>query len=647
MDESQKLPQSLRDILERDLPDVEAIMRWLERHGDIDALRRYARELGGPDGLPQSSEQIARYIARHMTRLRGGLQRRASMFSVPTTMTSSAVSDDEVERTKPREAIVDWKIECAHHAALTRPVVTQPTLLEVVPDQGETVDHIILSWRDDHRSSMPPELSLVSGTESTAIARGTVAGGYTSYAFDVMAPEPWKYSPLSVEFWKAISAPRSYTVRGGPCPIIVKSHDPSQWKIELTFPALRKFEAGCKFSKPVPTSKGKGVREKMTMETEFKKAAWSPTSKYYGSVAASDDAAGVVLSEMKHQTISISRDGHKLELDKLEYIDNIMRTMQAILDIIKGVQEYAPKWGWYAQFNIQFLQGKLTAEWYWKEAEDHRAFRYVDIGGAIDLIGISFEIGVGLSAAGFEAQIYAAFSWSLGLECHATRDRPDATSGIPLQSKSTVEGSVGFRAAAGTIVKCNGQIKSSIVFDYTIGINLPDRREIFSVDGGYTFMGLEGSLMFSTGLFSIGGSAVMATATKKFIEPRPRVPFSLFAPAKKYTPPVLSHHAIKSKLVEVLSKDWDIRVFTTSGSAWTPDRRWSLDEIAELLATRIDRDGAFCRKPEVVDAIANSIRKDLDVLGEKEWQRDWIDAKIFHAYVNGPRIAAHLENAAI
>ncbi|XXT15177.1 hypothetical protein WME94_33500 [Sorangium sp. So ce429] len=567
---------------------------------------------------------------------------------------TQAVKDEKPPEPKPKETEVkvrDWKIECKHHAAGSRPFFERGTLIQVVPDKGKTKDTVTVHWRDDYLGSMPPSLALTTPghTEAKASQSGASAG-YTAYKGEVaylgeLDELRFPFPP----FWRALNEKTSYTFAAGPRPVSVEVYNPRQFKLELKFPALESFKAGFKYTTSSQSLEGDSLsklslakKKTVTEKLEIGEEGWRPSTLKTAQSSSSHTATttgGKTTHEHKPKaetstkladSIALSRDGGELSIDAAKIVGSLLEFIKDGLDIIKTIKGYAPQVGWYVDLDIQVMQGGLAAEWYWQEWQDHRVFRYIDVKASLDIFSITFEIGVGVSAYSFKLQVFGQISGSLGVEMSGTRYKPDGAPGAALQGKGSIGGALGARAEAGYFFKFDAKMATALEVDLTIGINQPSRSQILSIDGGFVWTGIECTATGSVGMWGIGG-------TKKWkgtLVPKSERMHVEWPSPKEYKPPFMSRDAIEAALVKVLSNSWSIRVFTPSGSAFTMDEAWTVDQIAGALAGRIERDHAFHRTPEMVDALANAVRQDLDALGER-WGRDWIEADRFKAYLDG------------
>lgn len=626
---------------------------------------------------PPEDHELCRLVARRLSMGTLVLVRRRqapldpARFEAPPVQggATDATPGEKTSESQPQETelkIRDWKIECKHHATGSRPFFERGTTIQVVPDKGKTKDTVTVHWRDDYLVSMPPSLSLTTPGKPPAEASQAGAGaGYTAYKGEVaylgdLNELRFPFPP----FWRALNETTVYTFGDGPQQIRAEVYNPRQFKLELNFPALDSFRAGYKYTASSQSIEGdsltklslakkKTVKEKLEAGGE----GWRPSTRKLrsGSLSSTTTTTGgktsrKVEGEFESHTkladaLVLSRDGGALKIDVVKLVGSILEFIKEGLDLVKTIKGYAPQVGWYVDLDLQVMQGGLEAEWYWQEWQDHRAFRYIDVIASLEVFSITFEIGVGVSAYSFKLQVFGQVSGSLGVELSGTRYKPDGAPGLALQANGTIGGALGARAEAGYFFKFDAKMETALEVDLTIGVNQPSRSQILSIDGGLVWTGIQCTATGSVGMWGIGG-------TKKWkgtLVPKSERMHVEWPSPREYKPPFMSRDAIKAVLVKVLSNGWDVRVFTPSGSAFIADRAWSMDEVAGALAARIERDQAFHRTPEMVDALANAIRQDLDALGDR-WGRDWIEAERFEAYVNseidGRSLQKHLSDGA-
>ncbi|WP_437806599.1 hypothetical protein [Sorangium sp. So ce1078] len=645
-------------------PDaIERHVRFLledpsNRHRLLRALEDDALELA----CPPDDHQLCMLVTRRLSMGTLVLVRRRELspqiarLDTPPAQNGAnqAAKEEKPPEPKPKETeakVRDWKIECKHHAAGSRPFFERGMLIQVVPDKGKTKDTVTVHWRDDYLGSMPPSLALTTpGHPEAKASQSGASAGYTAYKGEVayhgeLNELRFPFPP----FWRALNEKTSYTFGAGPRPVSVEVYNPRQFKLELKFPPLESFKAGYKYSAYSRTFKGDSLstlsiakKKTVTKELEISEEGWKPsTLKIAKSSSSHTTTTTGGKTTQKHDpesetstkladSIVLSRDGGALSIDAAKIVGSLLEFIKEVLRLMKTIQSYAPQVGWYFELDIQVMQGGLAAEWYWQEWQDHRVFRYVDVKAALDIFSITFEIGVGVSAFTCKLQVFGQVSGSLGVEMSFTRYKPDGGIGISRQIKGRIAGALGARVEAAYFLKFDAKMETALEVDLTVGINQPNRSQIISIDGGFVWTGIACTATGSIGMWGICGTKTW----KGTLVPKSDRLHVEWPSPKEYKPPFMSRDAIKAVLVKVLSRSWDVRVFTPSGSVLVADKAWTVDDVAGALAARIERDHAFHRTPEMVDALANAVRQDLDALGDR-WGRDWIEADRFNAYING------------
>jgi hypothetical protein len=551
------------------------------------------------------------------------------------------------ERRDPEVKIRDWKLECRHHTTKGRNIIEKGTFIDVVPDKGETKDQVKVHWRDDYLGSMPPSLTVrTTGRPDAQASQAGGGGGFTAYGFDAeYLGDRNIFNILNPLFWRAYTAKTTYNVAPGPTAVTVNVYNPRQFKFEFKLPPMRGIKQGSKYeaqggANVVRALSGKGVlKEKHTTEDAY----WSPSSLTL-KTTRTDSSPGPDFkpseSEQKiADTISITRDGAGIpdaNLMGLKTIGKLLTYADRMRAIAEMVSDYAPKVGWYIDWNLQLMQGGLAVEWYWKEHTDHRVFQYIDFNLSLTIFSLTFEIGIGISACSFKLQLYASVSGELTVEAGAKRDSPDGAPGFTLPTlKGKITGALGARAEAGHVFQFNAKGETAIEAEAGIGINQGSRGMV-TVDCRARWTGIKATCTFAAGAFGIS-----YTKTESWTPIAAGPWWGLTWPEEQeYVPPSLSRDRIASIVEAVLYRGWNVRVFDAS------DNQVSNDRVAGMIADRIERDRAFDKTQKMVDGLANAIRQDLDVIGTRAWRRDYITIDQLNQYlgggVSGRSIAPHL-----
>jgi len=274
------------------------VPRLLENPSNRDGLRRLLEDDTSDLAWPPDDEQLCRLLSRRLSMgtlvlIRPRLQVVGlSLFENPAVEQAAATATQTKEpEPKPKEPEVkvrDWKIECKHHAAGSRPFFERGTSIQVVPDKGKTKDTVTVHWRDDSLGSMPPSLALTTAGRPAAEAKQSGGGGgFTAYKGEVEYRghlDELRF-PLP-PFWSALNEKTSYTFGPGPQSIGVEVYNPRQFKLELKFPALESFSAGYKYSassssieggslSKLSMAKKKTVKETLTVS----ETGWKPSKR--------------------------------------------------------------------------------------------------------------------------------------------------------------------------------------------------------------------------------------------------------------------------------------------------------------------------------------------------------------------------------
>lgn len=539
--------------------------------------------------------------------------------------------------------IRDWKIECHHHTSKGRAFIERGTYIDVVPDLGKTKDSVKVHWRDDYIGALPASLTVrTAGKPEAQANRAGGGGGYTAYGYEVeYLGDRNIQNIISPLFWRAYLEKTTYSFAPGPASINVNVFNPRRFKFEFKLPPMAGIKGGSKYeaqgAQQIRALANKGtLKERVTTEDAY----WTPSSLTL-KTSRTDSAPGPNFkpreSEQKlADTIQLTRDSALVpDLNYLQLVGSIIQYADTMRRIVEMVKDYAPKVGWYIDWNLQLMQGGLAVEWYWKEHTDHRVFQYIDFNIQLTLFSLTFELGIGVSACSFKLQIYAQLSGELAIEAGAKHDTPDGGVGVQLPTvKGKIAGALGARAEAGYLFKFEAKGETAIEAELGMGIN-QGRGKMVNVDARARWTGIKCRATFSTGFLGISHNK-----TENW-QPIAESPWwGLTWPEEKnYVPPTITRDRVASTVEAVLYRGWNVRVFDG-------DRQLELGRVAGMIADRIERDRAFDKTQKAVDAIANSIREDLDVIGDRNWGRDYVTLADLNSYLNGSvrgrSIAPHL-----
>jgi hypothetical protein len=642
----------LRSILDDDAPDelpysdevmlTHYLHHFLDTPGNREALRAVAMaDPLAPCG-PLSDYELLELLARRLAA--GSLRlvavdapepqwetRDAPGTGGDSTGTQAGGEPARQEPVSTEPKVKDWILECQHHTSNGRDLQQRGASIKVVPDKGKTKDLVKLHWRDDWLGSMPSSLAVRTPGRADGEAKQSGASGrYTTYGFDAeYLGDIDIINILNPLFWRAFTERTKHTIQPGPTSVEVEVYNPRQFKFEFAFPPMAGLKEGSKYE-----ASGAGqIRAlartgKLERKYEVEDAYWSPSSLTLNtdrfSTHPGPDYKPSESEQKWADTIKLTRDGGNVQLDLLKIAGSILEFADTMREIVKMVKDYAPQVGWYIDWNLQLMQGALAVEWYWKEHTDHRVFQYIDFNIALTLFSLTFEIGIGVKACSFKLQIYAQLSGELKVEAGAKRDSPDGAPGFTLPTlKGKITGALGARAEAGYVFKFEAKGETAVEAECGIGIN--QRNSIVTFDARARWTGIECTATFSAGFFGISH-----TKTQKLTLVGAGPWWGITWPKDEpYTPPTLSRDRIAAAVASVLTSGWNVRVFDEGDNYVEPS------VVAGMIADRIERDQAFDKTQKMVDALANGIRQDLDVLGARDWRRDWVSLADLRQYLSG------------
>jgi hypothetical protein len=557
------------------------------------------------------------------------------------------------EPTRPRteeKKIRDWRLECSHHAAGKRALFQKGTVIQLVPDKGKTKDKVKLWWKDEPLGSLPDELPVgVPVPKGKQLPKAPLeSGGGDTGTFALDAEFFGELNNVAFPlpaFWRAWREPTVYSLGPGPTTVRVDVFNPRHFKLELSMPPLSGFKTGSKFEAdtldPAVLRNRSALTEKLTVE----ESGWTPSTlqvKSYRTATHPEPDFKATESESSLGGIKLTRDDTEVEIEALKVIGSILEasaTLRDLVTAIKKFKDFAPSIGWYIDFGAQFFQGGIAVEWYWKEHTDHQVFTYYDFNVSLKIFSIEFELGLGVGAFGFRLQIFAQLAGELVVEGGAKHEKPEGRLGFNFPAaKGKVTGALGARFEAGAFFKFEAKGETGIELELTVGVNQRDKPFIFDFRARWT--GISCTATGSVGLFGIGGKKTWTSV----LVPESRW-IGLTLPAEKeYVPPFLSRDRIAQIVLGVITDGWDVRVIRGSGAWYKRDHRWPPEEIAGVIADRIDADPLVDRTNDSIDGLAHAIRKDLDQLGVRTG-RDYIEEPTFRQYVAGPGMAARLSAA--
>ncbi|TKC96340.1 pesticin C-terminus-like muramidase [Polyangium fumosum] len=548
---------------------------------------------------------------------------------------------------KPTETGSELVVFCEHELGSRQGRVKNVDRYEVVQDVKAGKDQVTLLHKDSAKPS-PAALTVTCRGEKTQVKGEAQAQGYTQYDIDAPFKGAQIKNILEGTFWRNFTQATEYKVEGLAKPVTIASYRPNTWKLSIKLPPMRGYKVGAKLEKEtqvVVGPKGVAAAQRKTATIEKEVTGWKNTTTKTTTVtqttavamnatqliAAQKTEAETSPLEVKAtkrvQPIELTCDG-KLVPDELATFNTLLGIVgiaNQVLGILIAIQDVVPKVGWYAEASVQILQGSFNLEWGMKEYKDHRT--YFGLKASIDLVlfAISLEVGVGVEC-GFKAQVFAKIDGSLTLSLSAERVNPGAGLALQVPLALTITGSVGARFEAGNWVKLEGSFETALELSGTFELHVEKGA---SVSGSLKWTGLKGKVTASVGK---GGSLGSYAKQQNFVDAEDLGSFKW--PDKPYVAPHITKSQIEGIVLGKITEGLNVRVFTESGSAFTPDTQWSSQKIAATIAAKIDSRADIRRDSKSMEGLAHDIRQRLDVIGTRDWARDWIDDKTFLNFVN-------------
>jgi hypothetical protein len=645
---------------EREIRQV--LARWLSAEPWRTQLRMYiARELRVEARTDDAL--IDRICAlREVRGLRLVRAERMGLWDPSTQAEASELAGESLSTLARKDAVRDWKYRCEHEIDGEARTTKRNERLMVVPykddkDGKVNTDIIEILLRDDLHG--PPASLTATPSGGSAVKspdKGDQGGGYHAYAIPVaFLGDTSIVNFLRPAFWEMFNSRTTYTVTGASAPIAIDVMYPYEWTLSVSLPPLRSFKAGARLDESISLKEPSIKRE---VSAKFSVEDWAPSSqKKTTTTYESNDSVAVTPNtlsleskrSLKHESgqrafggISLKRsDGLKVGVEELNLLVAIAKGIEEFISIIDAIKDAAPKVGWYVDLDVQFLQGTFSVAWGWREYEDHRAYRWIDVLIDMKLLSVALELGIGVEV-GFKAQIYAKLEGEVKLAIEGQRSSPDGLPGLDQGITGSIMGSIGARFEVGNLLKIDAHGETGLKIELKLRLNAPSR--IVACDLEVKWTGIRVSFTSSSGLFGIGGSKEYE---RELVSPK-TIMSSSFPQEQKYNPVYISDERIESILEGVLTRGLNVRVVESGKSSLSVfgigDISWPMKRIVKTLAARLKGYRTMKRDKKTIEGIAHSIRADLDELGAR-LLRDYVEARDFEAYVAGPKLERHLDDA--
>ncbi|HMA64943.1 MAG TPA: hypothetical protein VKO63_07095, partial [Chitinispirillaceae bacterium] len=444
---------------------------------------------------------------------------------------------------------------------------------------------------------------------NTAVVQKTSEAGIKRWDMDCM----WSNSdntanPFLPDFWRQLYNPQELSVSGLRDPLSVKLYKPDQYSLSLKFPPIRRFQSGIKLAKQDILKKGIGKSNEtkdLSPEDVHESKSWKIGTDL-ATIPFSGDKPVIYKVNSVERTIS-----------GLSALGSLVRMITAFQKIIQAIKDNIPEAGIYVDMQFKLFEGLFKYEWGWKEYKDHRAFMRMAAIVDITLIGISFELGVGVSGFSIKLQVFALLKSNLTISFNGERVSPENTAEISFPIKTTADASVGARFEALYIVKIEGTVTTGIEIKGFFKIST---REGPSLNASITWTGIKANITVSA---NVAKSAGTKEPEKKFdgktstIESTKRervlvdaVPLGVFQwpSQEKYAPLFIP----REKVVAVIDK-----VFREGSNLCVHDEKNNeidLKTIVNRMADYIDKRKNVNRTEETVRIFALAVRNRMKEL---------------------------------
>ncbi len=533
------------------------------------------------------------------------------------------------------QRIAILRLDCDHTYEDRQRVAEDGQLFEIVPDfDKKNTDEVKIYYQGD-KNPPPESLTVIRKRDNVQEQIKGVWPGYggkfKKYEFKGLYAKPDTLNPLKKEFWKNISEPEEYQVKGLPKDLKVCVYHPHKWKIEIKFPPMRGIKEGYKLekntSKTDNTEKSFLKAEKNRTDTRgiLSTESSSSVTATPGGIGASYKEDTTVGKRVK--AITLERDSVSVDIDVLKWIGAVIEIANKTYGIIKEIKDSVPKIGWYCDFDLQFMQGTIIFEWGWKEYKDHRAYYWISSTLNFEFISIRCELGAGVSGYSFKAQAYVFVSGAVSAAARFERISPDTDLQFSLPITGLIEGGFGARCEAGfSLIVLKGEAKTGFQIEAKLKIN---SEKGFSVDGTLEWTGAKLTLEGSVGIGSVNG-----TKKKEFTLLDKQTIGSFYWPEEKqYNPKTITDDRLKTILTDKLCEGLNVKVRLPSGSLFVPDIIHSTEQIADDLVRMIRIRKDIRKDEKSMEGLAHDIRASLNNLNVERFGRDYIHLDRFQFFL--------------
>ena len=261
------------------------------------------------------------------------------------------------------------------------------------------------------------------------------------------------------KFWEELKKPQEFTVNGLPKALTIKSYPPNQYKVSMKFPVMEKYVAGSKLCNKLKegaeNTTEKVLKKVLPKFIEPEKVpegadAWVPLKLPFLPTPLTEKCP-----------VSFEVNGTAIELKVLEALGSILVMMKNLNKIKDFITNDLPKAGWYCEYDVKVMQGKLAFGWGWQEYKDHRAFMHYLANVDLTILSINVEIGIGVNI-GVTIQAFLTIEGSVSVSLQLERDTPDKRPNLSLPFSGNIEASSGARFKVGPLIKIEAKVKSAL-----------------------------------------------------------------------------------------------------------------------------------------------------------------------------------------
>ncbi|MCX4029240.1 LysM peptidoglycan-binding domain-containing protein [Endozoicomonas sp. SM1973] len=462
------------------------------------------------------------------------------------------------------------------------------------------------------------------------------------YADDLKTEDQITLKGLSEKFTRPI---KEFKLTGA-ClgEVIIKVHCPDVWEMTIGFPAWESLDMG---RRRYGGARASTAREEVIHVNEREGSTTHSINQHRnlttGEVLAHEAEPGVSYPV----GVALKCNNKQLKLDDVMAFYKVFEAGKNISELFQAVLAHCkPKWGVYFTLTYGFMEGGFLVKWHEKEyLPDHRAYTYFEFSFSVKIITIALEIGIGVWVTNdVGAQIFFKVTGEIGGSSKVLCDAPSETLGAVKKDIILIgklEFDLGVRAEAGDNVKFEAILNSGFELPATVSI-APTGDPWFSVKGDLKWKGITGKMkiMLSSGK---GGGSFEYDWEQNFVKPYQVFDFYFPGKEQKYIPPFVEEHKIRKIFEDALTDGFNIEVskvqIKKGGWYGIFDKEivtdMKMENIIDALVDPIIKNPYMKPDEETIKLLAMKVNEDLEVMGERDWEWDYVAKKDFDKYVRG------------